>query len=321
MSLVNDDLINALKKNTPEKKNTVDLLLSIIPLGKEAAYRRLRGEIPFTLDEAIAVCRSLNMSLDLLIGTGQKDIYAFHLNAIFAKDPMEGYANMLKDILRGVKHIMEKDPDCFSYRAYKALPQEFVYRYDSLSRIYIYILFYQLYLHSTPKGLLDIEIPREIFELQMETSEIMQDVDSVLILDKRIFMDYIEIVCYFHGLGMISDDEIIKIKMDLHLMLDDMEKCATAGTSLHNNKLDIYISNISFDCTYSYLEGAGYNACSVGVYCLDHLTCERIPVSENHKSWIKSLVRFSTLISVSGELQRNEFFNHQRSFVDEMLQL
>ena len=85
---MNAELINILKKRTSEKQNTVDLLMDIVSIGKEAAYRRLRGEIPFTLEEAVSICSRLNVSLDVLAGTKQEDIYAFYSNAVFSNKPM-----------------------------------------------------------------------------------------------------------------------------------------------------------------------------------------------------------------------------------------
>lgn len=319
MSLINDELIKALKIHTPEKENTVDLLMNITPLGREAAYRRLRGEIPFTLSEAAVICKEFNLSLDLLIGSSQKDTHAFHLNAIFGEKPMDEYALMLTGVYNQVKYMIENEPHTFSYRAYRGLPQEFMYKYDSLSKIYIYILIYQLYLQSSPKGLFEIQIPDKIFSLHKSTASVMEKIDSILIMDKRIFVEYIEIVKYFYGLGIVSDEEIAEIKKDLHLMLNDLEKCAITGKTPSQKKLDVYISNISFDCTYTYLEGSDFQACSVGIYCINHLTCTKPSITQNHKLWIKSLIRFSTLISVSGELQRNDFFNKQRNFINTLL--
>lgn len=319
MSQINDDLINALKKKTPENDNTVNLLTDIIPMSKEAAYRRLRGEIPFTLEEAVTVCKSLNISLDMLIGIRHNDTYVFHLNAIFAKEPIHEYCKMLTSISKGVQYVINKDAKAVSYRAYRSLPLEYVYKYKSLSKAYIYVLFYQLHLELTPKELANRIIPDEIFSMQQELSQVMHDIDSLMILDKHIFQDYIEIIQYFQGLGTIPAEEISQIKNDLLLMIDDLEYCATTGTTLHNKKLDIYISNISFDCNYTYLRGADYESCSVGVYCLDHISCLKPSVSKIHEVWIKSLTRFSTLISVSGESVRNEFFYKQRNYVNTML--
>ncbi|MBB4036382.1 hypothetical protein GGR21_002284 [Dysgonomonas hofstadii] len=318
MSEINTELINTLKKKTSEKENTVDLLMDIIPIGKEAAYRRLRGEIPFSLEEAIAICRKLNISLDVMAGTKRDDIYAFHSNAVFSDRPIEEYSRMMSQIIRAVESIKDS-PGSKSYRAQRTLPQEFLFRYESLAQIYIRILFYQLHLQLNPKSLLDIEIPHNIFVEQKKMSSVMQDINSVLILDKGIFQDYIEIVKYFQGLGMVNDEDIAIIKRDMSLLLDDMERCASSGMTLHKKKLDMYISHISFDCTYTYIEGPEFQSCSVGVYCIDHLSCDNDKICKKHKSWIKSLVRFSTLISVSGELQRNEYFSQQRDIVKSIL--
>ncbi|WP_029903751.1 helix-turn-helix domain-containing protein [Prevotella sp. 10(H)] len=315
MDLITGELIQALKRNTPEKGNTVDLLMNIIPIGKEAAYRRLRGEIPFTLEEAVTICRKMNISMDLLIGTKNDNTYAFHLSALFAEDPMADYCRMLNEIIDGVEYL-RKDPDGFLYRAYKALPQEFLFRYELLGKVYLYILFYQLYPQQVSKKLTNIYIPPEVFTLQKKAIMTIQGMDSVLIFDKHIFADYIEIVKYFQNLELITNEEVSQIKRDLHMMVNDMEKCAISGLSMAGKKLDIYVSHISFDCTYSYLTGFGYESASTGLYCIDFLSSENPVICENHKRWLKSLIRFSTLISVSGELQRNEYFYYQRSIID-----
>jgi hypothetical protein len=318
MSIISKELINLLKEKTPEKGQAVNLLMDTIPLGKEAAYRRLRGEIPFSLEEAVAICRKLNVSLDALAGMKNSDIYGFYTNAIVSDEPMLGYNKMLRQIVDTIGYLKEV-PGSISYRASAALPLEFVFKYDSLSQMYIRILFYQLYLLTTPKSLIDIEIPADVSAVQKEVASVMHDIDGMLILDRHIFKEFIEIVKYFYGLGMLTDEIVAAIKRDLHLMLNDLERCASTGLSLHDKKLDIYISQISFDCTYTYIEGRDIKACSVGVYCIDHLSSDNPQICERHKIWIKSLVRFSTLISISGELQRNEYFSAQREVVDAML--
>ncbi len=315
MDLISDQLIDSLKRNTPDKENTVDLLMSIISVGKEAAYRRLRGEIPFTLDEAVAICRRMNISLDLLIGIKHEDIYAFHLNAIYSKDPITEYHKMLTEIIEAVNYT-NKDPDCISYRAYRSLPQEFVFKYNLLSKLYLYILLYQLYPQYTPKTFSDIDIPEKVLSVQKKATLLMHEVSSILILDKHIVADYVELVKYFQNLDMISNEEVALMKEQLYMMLDDMEKCALTGISLSGKDLDIYISHISFDCTYTYIEGSNFEASSIGVYCIDHISCDNPTICQTQKSWIKSLMRFSTLISVSGELQRNEYFYKQRKIID-----
>ncbi len=318
MNSINEDLIKKLKSVTPRKGETVALLMEIISIGKEAAYRRLRGEIPFSLEEAVEISRKLGISLDILSGTKQEDIFTFHLNAAHNEDPVKGYHRMITQIIKAMEAV-RKDPKSFSCRAYRALPQEFIFKYASLSRIYIYVLLYQLNNGITPKELLSIKIPEELFSIQKKAASSMQTIDSIVILDKKAFIDYIEIAKYFHTLGIITHEDIAHIKRDILLMINDLEKCASTGLTIHKKKIDIYICHISFDCTYTYVEGANLKASSVGVYCVDHLSCINPEICEKHKSWIKALIRFSSLISVSGELLRKEYFQNQRQIVESML--
>lgn len=318
MKNISNELISILKKNTPDSINTVDLLMETLPMGKEAAYRRLRGEIPFTLDEAIKICNQFNVSLDAISGLRLDTKYDFSLNAIFSKNPMQEYLAMLNVMKQGVESI-STDPDSYSYRAYRALPVEFFFKYDSISRVYLYIVLYQLHIGEIPSKLKELYLSKEIYTAQQETAKAMQNIKATLIMDKNIFSDFIAIVKYFKDMDLFVEDETAQIKTDLLSMIDDLEKCASSGYTLTGKKLDMYISSITFDSTYTYIEGAEVKSCSTSLYCIDHVSSENETVTENHRLWIKSLIRFSTQISVSGELQRIEYFAKQRDMVNELL--
>ncbi|WP_163309644.1 helix-turn-helix domain-containing protein [Dysgonomonas sp. 521] len=318
MSYINDKLINALKKNHAGKRTAVNTLMDILPMGREAAYRRLRGEIPFTLDEAAVICKKFNLSFDRLVYGDDKELYDYQLQALFLKDPLGEFCRMLTEIATGIEEI-STDPHSFSYRAYRALPAEFFGRYDSISKVYLYILFYQLKPTEIPGKMADMRLPRKIYDIQAQAADALLNIDSTIILDKHIVEDFIGIVKYFSFMGLLEKKEVAQIKADLFRLIDDLEKCASAGESPFGKKTDIYISNISFDATYSYIEGAGIKSSSVTVFCVDYLSCRNPDVLESQRLWIRSLIRFSTQISVSGEFQRNQYFTQQRHLVDTML--
>ena len=57
----NTNLIEAMKEKLPLKGKLADMLMDTLYIGKEAVYRRLRGEVPFTLQEAALVSRKLGI--------------------------------------------------------------------------------------------------------------------------------------------------------------------------------------------------------------------------------------------------------------------
>ena len=317
---LHEEFLRVLHSKLPTK-DIVNTVAEILKLEKDAAYRRLNGRVNFSVREVGIICDKLNISLDLLMGTKQENIYAFHLN-ITSEDPIQNFYESLLNINQSMDYL-EDDPSVYLYRAHRTLPYEFVYNYESLSRVYTYILYYQLNQEGiTPKlikSFAELQIPKKLVHAQRQSTINIQGHNSSLVLDKRIFIDYIEIVKHFYFLGLITQTDIDKIRDELMLLIDDMEKCAATGLSLRGKKMDIYLSHISFDCSYSFLESSNFNASSSGVFYSNYLTSQNVKINKMQKSWIKSLMRFSSLISVSDDLKRNDFFRTQREYVETIL--
>lgn len=102
---LNSGLIESMKEKIPEGANLANLLMDILYIGKEAVYRRLRGEVPFTFTEAAVISQKLGVSLDQLIGANFGGNALFGLNIVHYADPVEtyyamidGYAKIFRDI-------------------------------------------------------------------------------------------------------------------------------------------------------------------------------------------------------------------------------
>ena len=50
-----------MKEKIPDGVNLANTLMDILYIGKEAVYRRLRGEVPFTLNEASIISKKLDI--------------------------------------------------------------------------------------------------------------------------------------------------------------------------------------------------------------------------------------------------------------------
>ena len=86
--------------------------------------------------------------------------------------------------------------------------------------------------------------------------------------------------------------------------------------SYHNgNSLSVYLSNVNFEATYSYVEKARFQICFLRVYSINSMDSRDSKICDYQKKWIHSLKRHSTLISQSGEIQRMMFFNEQKKVV------
>lgn len=95
-----NELITAMKARVPEKQNLAGYLADTLCMGKEAVYRRLRGEVSFTLEEVALISRRLGISIDQIIGNHLSDRVTFDLNLLKSSDSMEGYYEIIHRYLQ-----------------------------------------------------------------------------------------------------------------------------------------------------------------------------------------------------------------------------
>ena len=135
------------------------------------------------------------------------------------------------------------------------------------------------------------------------------------IWDKEIFIRLVNEVKFFLNINLISEDSVKRIKKELLILLNELEKILAQGKYSSGKDVKIYISDINFESTYSYVETDIYHQCLIGVFSINSITSKDDFLFQHLKLWIQSLKKYSTLISQSGEVQRIHFFNRQQELV------
>ncbi len=312
---IHNVLINRLKENTPLDENTVDILMDITPMSKEAAYRRLRGEIPFSTEEAIRICRKLNLSLDEMARVNREGSFTFYLNPIFPPNPLEEYYRMMTRIIQLLEQVKE-NPHSFAYKAQILIPLEFVYKYKLLNKHIFFKWIYQLKSNSDPIKFSDVHLPQKIYDIQKKYLSLSSEIKVSLIIDNYCFSNLVRDIKFFSNIGLISAEEVIEMKKEIHSILNDMESAANKKLPQNEFKLLLYITHTFFDASYIYIQNNSSQVCALRIYGINNLFCENTKICEAQKVWIESLIRYSTLISGSGELIRFNYFKKQREIVD-----
>jgi DNA-binding phage protein len=82
MNELNTNLIEAAKEKFPAKGQLANILMDTLYMGKEAIYRRLRGEVPFTFQEAAIISKELGISLDRIAGVSFSNNAMFDINVV-----------------------------------------------------------------------------------------------------------------------------------------------------------------------------------------------------------------------------------------------
>lgn len=311
---LNSGLIEAIKEKLPANSNMANTLMDILFIGREAIYRRLRGEVPFTLTEAAIISRKLGLSLDNMVGTSFKENAVFDMNVVHHNNPFDTYHDILSkytELLRGMKD----DPEAELATSSNIIPQTLYIRHDILSKFRLFKWMYQndniQCMHFE-----ELEIPDKLLNIQREFVDATECIcNTSYIWDNRIFANMVNDVQYFSSIHLLTNDDKQKIKEKLLLLTDELEALAREGKFGNGGKVNIYISNINFETTYSYIESASVQLSMIRIYAINSISSRDAEMFRSLKDWIQSLKKFSTLISESGEMQRIQFFNEQREII------
>ena len=297
---LNTGLIEALKEKLPPKTNLANLLMDTLYIGREAIYRRLRGEVPFTLEEAALISRKLGVSLDKIVGVSFGANAVFDLNVVDHDDPFNAYFTILSRYVK-IFRAFQDDPTTALGTSSNTIPQTLYLKHDLLSKFRLFKWMYQNK-HIQCNHFENLKIPEKLVDTQREFVSLTQYIHST---------DYI-----WDNIHLISCEDIQRIKEELLVLVDELEELAMRGKTEAGNSVRIYVSHINFEATYSYLETSSLQLSMIRVYSINSITTQDTEMFNSLKDWIQSLKKFSTMISESGEMQRIQFFNRQREIIN-----
>ncbi len=308
-------LLDAIKERIPSGSNIASVLMDILFIGKEAVYRRLRGEVPFTLVEASIIAKELGISLDSIIGSETRKSRPFQMKLVEYNKPLEIDYAMLQNYVDIINNGRD-DPYSEMTIAANTFPQTLYLNFNYLARFY---LFKWTYHHE--KGVIrnyeEIHVPDRLKKIQKASVlEHMYIKTTCYIFDNLVSLYLVNDIKYFAGIRLISEEDVQNIKNDFHKMLDYMEDIATSAKFATGENVYMYVSNINFENTYTYLQINNIKLSLIDAFVLNAAASLDNENFEKVKTWVLSLRRLSTLISQSGELQRMKFFKEQREIVD-----
>ncbi len=317
--LLYDNFIEAIKEKIPERTKIAHVLMDILSIEKEAVYRRLRREVPFTFAEVASISSKLGILLDNIVCSGHTNDRPFHMK-LYERDETPDIGRRLLSqftsvLQQGVLHE-KTEVACAS----NILPQSLYYHYDSLSRFYLFKWFYQYGDPTLVRNYRDISLSPADSEARCRFIAYAQNAESTsFVWDHMILYYLVNDIRYFAGIQMISEGEQAEMKNDLFLLVDRIEEIAATGAyPATGKKVNLYISDINFDTSYCYISTPRQKLSMIRAFTLNAVATSDERTYERLKNYITSLQRLSSLISVTGEKQRKRFFSDQRKLIDNM---
>ena len=317
-----DNLLEALEQKVPKKSELVNIVTDILMIEKESAYRRLRGEIPFTLNEAGTLAARMDISMDELV---YKDRVRDSKIAYVALPIHTSSDNYNFDSLRQLVEIMKEvsqHPDSEHGMALNMLPAVSYMHLKNLIRFFVFKWSHSYGMPETYKHFSETKLSEEGENLRRELAKCYADIGHTLcIADVKIVENIIRDIRYYMNIRLITTDEVSLVVADLMSMLDDMQKVTQYGKfPSTGNKFDIYLSDITISASYNYAAGGHSAVSGLTSFVFQTALSTQKETYLKIKDWVYYLRRMSTLVTIVGVKERVAFFDRQRRMLDELVQ-
>lgn len=311
-----EDFLNEIKKKVPQKTKRTNLLVDILSIEKEAVYRRLRGEVAFSFREIVLISQKLNISIDNIIEISSEKSRPSYIKLAEYTNPSETDYQMFEEYVQVLETGNEKGS--LFIEASNVLPFSIIYKFDLLTRFYFFK--WDFHYNNSNLPFEYFHLPKSLKMLQYRNSATAKKFDSTtFIWDPLIILYLINDIRFARNMQLINSNEVVSFKQELHSLLNYLEQIAFTGSYVETNKeVNIFIAIINLDTSYSYLETSKCRLSMNKAFILNVVSSFDEETLQKTKIWIQSLIRTSTLISVTNEKQRVSFFESQRDLVNQL---
>jgi hypothetical protein len=106
---LNKQVVNVVKNSIKQDENLVDVIMNTLSLGREAAYRRIRGEVPFSFCETVQLSQKFHFSLDSIAGVSLSDVAVVYTRFFNSSKLYEDYKQILESYLVLSKELNDSE--------------------------------------------------------------------------------------------------------------------------------------------------------------------------------------------------------------------
>jgi len=314
------ELLFRLRNRIAQNSKLVAKLVDILSLEKEAVYRRLRRDVPFSFEEIVIIAKEFNISLDRTFGIDVKTLLPFRSQVTQNEVLVEIDYSILDKYLQFIKD-MEADASGKIWLVTNLFPQLFYTGFENICRFYYFKWLYYSIPDCQTKPYHEIVFPDRLVQIIKDIFVYSKRIKACyIVLGNQIFKDFVNDVAYFNSIRLVKDEDVLRIKDDLFCFLDYMEDVAIKGYfDDPKNEVFIYNSDISVNTSYFYFDSKiSVPHAVVWSFIFNTIISFDSEILEMMKQRIRSIIRTSTLLSITDEKQRMEYFEEQRKIVEQL---
>lgn len=314
----NDIIIQRIMESIPSHIKLPEFLMDKLGLCRESAYRRIRGDIPLTVDQIMDLSLELGFSIDELT-TARKDNYLIYKQrTIDSYDPQKTFIAMLEPAYYNlVKQYKTKDL-CIIIAANRLFDIISI-GYENLFRFYYYKWTHQIKDTSIDHSFSETVLPSEIVELRDKILPYLGKINNVtIIIDPGTFYNTLLDIQYYYSRKLINEKEIGLLKNELKGFLEQTEIGIKKGGWNPDKNYYYYLSAIAIEANSCYVCYKNETESHFWPNSVTPLSSYNKQATDLHKLWLESLKKYAVLITQSNESVHASYLKKQYELLETM---
>jgi len=317
---IQEEFIKTLRSSVPESISLADELADLLKVSPDSAYRRLRGETDFTLDEIYLIAKKFNISVDAVFAHKSDTVTCNYTMLTDSEENFEKYlsgiANQLKLINtfsdKQIIYAAEEVPIMHSFQNKKLTAFKLFYWQRSVLNIAKY---------QGKKFEFDV-IPEKLMNIAKEIHANYMAIPSLEIwTDDTIVTAIKQILFYYESGAFNTTKDAVEILKSLREMVEATANYAELEQKPNTEKnsggaFQLYNSELVIGTNCIHVHVGDKNISYISFNTMNSLTTNNQLFCGEIEHWMKNLIKKSSLISGSAEKQRFQFFKQALKHID-----
>jgi hypothetical protein len=317
-SSIQSVFLDQVRKRLPVNVSFADELAELLNISRDSAYRRIRGETILSLEEVKTLYNRFGISIDELFSNASQMV-TFHRRVVSHKD---------YDLLKWINSI-SKNLDIFqSYNGEDGKEMIFsakdipIFHYFRIPELCAFKLFFWI---KTVIGYPEFQTRK--FSTEVVPKEIMASADKVWnqysalpsteIWNEEAIYDTLKQIEFYQECGFFEEKHQASSLCDSLLkLLEQVQHEASVGQKKGGGSFRLFNNEILIADNTVLTRMGTRRGVYVNQNSLNLLLTFQEPFCQQTEDYIKNLIKKSTIISTTGERERNKFFNNMKTRVE-----
>ena len=317
-------LFSYLKENIPPHLSLVDELCELLNLSADSVYRRIRGEKPITLTELKTICEHYHLSIDQLLQLGNESVL---FQAPGMNGPPISFIDYLKGMLGQFRYFNSFKNTEMKYQC-KDVTYWYFFLFPEMAAFKSF--FWIRTINNDPelatKKFSLAEFPfTDCYDVGQQILKEYNNIPSEELWNLESINSTINQICYYKDSGLFkANDDLEAVIRSVILMLDHLQLQAEHGVKFlpgatdigHRASVHFYVNELILGNNTILLTLDNQRLSTVTYSVLSYLMTKDNRFADRAFATFNTLLSRSTLISRTGEKDRNRFFNTLRDKVN-----